>query len=83
MDNGKKPDDKMHVQPAAARQKFLKGGKKVDKPEKPEKKDEKQSEKPNTALHEAFQVIDPIQTIAGPIGRFVPTIEGLPLHPSV
>ncbi len=81
----------MHAAPAADRKKFLQGpGKNVkeqknDKPEKKEEKEDKSGkpEKTNQATHSAFLVVDPIETIVGPIGRFMPDIESLPMHPSV
>lgn len=37
----------------------------------------------SSELQGAFEIVDPIPTVIGDIGRFVPDIQHLPLHPSV
>ncbi len=59
------------------------------KPPQPKEKAKSPAEPPKDQnasaqeIHDAFQVIDPIETCVGPIGRFIPSIEALPKHPSV
>lgn len=78
--------EKFHATKKADVEAFLKGKKKQK--ERPKRQIEARKEDPvrkqqKTNYEGAFEIIDPIETCVGPIGRWIPTIENLPLAPSI
>lgn len=67
---------------AEAKKRFLKGGappKKNVEPEDEDPKEEQQTE----LLEGPFEIVEPIDTVVGPIGKFIMEPQNFPMHPSV
>lgn len=71
---------------AAVKKRFLKGGASLgQKREEPKDADneETEPEQQTELLEGPFEIIEPIDTLVGPIGKFIMEPENFPLHPSV
>lgn len=71
---------------ADVKKRFLKGGKNLGHlAKKDEKEDEHDAapEQQTELLDGPFAIVDPIDTIVGPIGKFIMEPENFPMHPSV
>lgn len=56
------------------------------KPEKPEKEEDSKDSEPETDSNDSksvYDIVNPIQTVVGPIGQFIPIPEAMPNHPSI